>query len=260
VSDNPYIAPPQLTADQDYSGDPREGIPKPPRRFSVIELLVVIVVILGIIGLLLPATRFSRPAAYRMQCSNNLKAIALALHNYADKYDAFPPAYTVDADGKRLHSWRTLILPFLDHQGLYDQIDLTKPWHDPVHASIAQSRPLPYGCPATSVADDRTTYLAVVAPDACLHPTNPRPLADILDGLANTMMLVEVAAGDAVHWMSPQDADEPLILRLGPDSKLAHHGGTNIALADGSILFLPESASATTRRAMISIAAGDTVE
>ena len=247
---NPYTA----------SAKTSEPRPKQPSRFSATELVVVIVVIAVLLALLLPATRSARPAAYRMQCSNNLKAIALALHNYAAHYDALPPAYSVDADGKPLHSWRTLILPFLEHQALYDQIDLTKPWDDPVHARLAQAQPMPYRCPATSISNEQTTYLAVVGPQACLHPTSPRPLSDILDGLSNTIMLVEVASGHAVHWMSPQDAFERLDLQPGPDSALAHSGGTNVAFADGSIQFLPATTSESARRALITISAGDAIE
>lgn len=255
MADNPYTAP--VLANE---LPPSESSGKPPRRFTAIELLVVVVIILVLVALLLPATRSARPAAYRMQCSNNLKSIALALHNYAATYDALPPAYTVDAAGEPLHSWRTLILPFLGQQALYDQIDLSKPWDDPIHAAIAETQLFAYQCPAEHGAKGLTTYLAVVGQRACLHPTNPRPLAEILDGLSNTMMVIEVAADDAVPWMSPRDADEPLVLRLAAKSKLAHYGGTHIVLADGAIQFLPDSTPRSTVRALITIAAGDSVE
>ena len=60
---------------------------------------------------------------------NNIRNITLALLNYADTHKAFPPAYTVDANGNRLHSWRTLLLPYLDQQSLYESIDFSKPWN-----------------------------------------------------------------------------------------------------------------------------------
>src|SRR5262245_3382414 len=65
-------------------------------------------------GLLLPAVSVAREPARRMQCLNNLKQIALALHNYDATYGSLPPAYIADASGKPMHSWRVLILPFLE--------------------------------------------------------------------------------------------------------------------------------------------------
>ena len=108
-------------------------------KFGLLHLLAVV----GILGLLIafffPATRCNWPAARRMQCMNNLKQIALALHNYSSDYNALPPAYTVDVDGKPLHSWRTLILPYLEQQALYETIDMTKPWNDPASAISNQT-------------------------------------------------------------------------------------------------------------------------
>ena len=85
-------------------------------RFRLVELLVVIGVIVILIGLLLPTVRAAHEPARRSQCCNNLKQIALALHNYADEHGEFPPAYTVDEQGQPLHSWRTLILPYLEQK------------------------------------------------------------------------------------------------------------------------------------------------
>jgi len=70
----------------------------------------------------------SQEAARRMQCSSYSKGILLAFHNYSDTHGALPPLYTVDDEGKPLHSWRVLILPFLEQQDLYNQIRLDEPW------------------------------------------------------------------------------------------------------------------------------------
>ena len=70
---------------------------------------------------------------------NNLKQIALALLNYEQAHHALPPAYTVDAQGRPLHSWRTLILPYLDQESLYQTIDLSKPWNDPANAKALET-------------------------------------------------------------------------------------------------------------------------
>ncbi|MEZ6088173.1 MAG: DUF1559 domain-containing protein [Pirellulaceae bacterium] len=89
------------------------------------------------VGLLLPAVQASREAAKNALLEQSGSKSRLAMHNYHDTYKSFPPAYTVDADGQPLHSWRTLLLPFLDQKALYDQIDLSKPWNDPANAAFA---------------------------------------------------------------------------------------------------------------------------
>ena len=81
-----------------------------------------IVPILILIALLLPAVQAAREAARRAQCANNLKQIGLAMHNYNDAYGCFPPAAITDAQGKPLLSWRVAILPYLENQPLYDEV------------------------------------------------------------------------------------------------------------------------------------------
>ncbi|ADG69637.1 protein of unknown function DUF1559 [Planctopirus limnophila DSM 3776] len=110
------------------------------RGFTLIELLVVIAIIAILIALLLPAVQQAREAARRSQCRNNLKQIGLALHNYHDNYNAFPPgalamnvttgvAYKLgDAEPSRSNvgggwGWSTFILPFIDQAPLYSSLN-----------------------------------------------------------------------------------------------------------------------------------------
>ena len=59
-----------------------------------------------------------------MQCGNNLKQIGIALHTYHDEYKSLPPAYVCDESGKRMHSWRVLLLPYMEQQELYKKYDV----------------------------------------------------------------------------------------------------------------------------------------
>ena len=85
------------------------------RRQRALELGIVVLVLLLLFACLLPGVvSHARPAARRMQCGNNIKQLCLALHNYHDHYGSFPPAITYDAAGVPLHSWRVLLLPWLE--------------------------------------------------------------------------------------------------------------------------------------------------
>lgn len=251
MSDGPYRSP---NADEfsEPLERPRSGI------WRTIKSLLIVAAILAVAALLLlPTVRMSREAARRSSCSNNLKQIAIALQNYAEVYDALPPAYTVDADGKRLHSWRTLILPYFEQSKLYESIDLAKPWDDPVNAHALKTRIKQYQCPsAANLGDNETTYLAILASDSCLG-VEPRKFSDITDGTNQTLLVTEVAQKFAVPWMAPTDADEDLLLGGGPDIQLPHPGGRNGVFVNGTVHFLPADLSARQLRALVSIAGND---
>ncbi len=132
------------------------------KGFTLIELLVVIAIIAIIVALLLPAIQKAREAAARMQCSNNMKQMGIALHTYHDTNKCFPSsgeALTQDPLGVAndsasfsLHSTFTLLLPYLEAKDVYDQFtDLNKPYTDAANISAAKNKINAFLCPTNPV-------------------------------------------------------------------------------------------------------------
>ena len=114
-----------------------------------------------IVALCLPAIQSAREAARRSQCVNNLKMIALAMHNYHSTNNAFPRPAITDAKGKPLLSWRVAILPFIDQQALYNRFKLDEPWDSPHNKELLKEMPATYLCPTRGNADPSTTTYRV---------------------------------------------------------------------------------------------------
>ncbi|MFG0290362.1 MAG: DUF1559 domain-containing protein [Rhodopirellula sp. JB044] len=236
-------------------GAPVQTTPPPPQKNRTLLIVALIAVatlpvMCVCAGLLLPAVSAAREAARRMSCSNNLKQIGLAMHNYHSAYNSLPPAYTVDANGQRLHSWRTLLLPFLEYQSLYEQIDLTRPWDDPVNRALSEQVIPVFNCPSAGEGTNLTTYVAVVSPDGMLSGATPVAFRDVTDGLSNTIMVAETTTDAAVVWMSPQDIDVDQFINT-PSESQTHLGGANVLMGDGAVSFLDDETAPAMRRQMI---------
>ena len=127
--------------------------------FTLIELLVVIAIIAVLVGMLVPAVQRIRESANRTACSNNLRQIGIALHNYHDSRSGLPPAYVwkqVSPDDPEYTApgwgWAALILPYIEQDPISNQIDYTIPVEDPRYDTIRTTILKLYVCPS-----DRST-------------------------------------------------------------------------------------------------------
>lgn len=227
---------------------------------TLVEVLVIVAIIGVVIALLLPSVRTAREPARRNSCMNNLKQIALAIDAYAEKHGTLPPAYMVDDEGNRLHSWRTLILPYMEQAALYKTIDLTKPWDDPANAKARETVVEVYQCPSSTVSENLTNYVAVVGPDSAFAESEARKLSDVKDGLENTIAIIEVKADQAVPWMSPNDIGPDEVVQLMSDEKFNHPGIMNAAFLDCHTKTIYQDINPLILRGMLTIAGGEKLE
>jgi prepilin-type N-terminal cleavage/methylation domain-containing protein len=217
------------------------------RGFTLIELLVVIAIIAILIALLLPAVQQAREAARRTQCKNNLKQIGLAIHNYESAIRVFPPSsisqitkgvWNYPGAGPndpdiRLHSFASLILPYLEASNLYKSIDYNVSALGTANRSAA-SQVLPfYRCPSYSGEEFSTdplyvttvgfekfairNYVALGAktvvglsgatpPEGVIYPASRTRFKDIPDGTSNTIMIAETREEKASVWIDGTSA------------------------------------------------------
>lgn len=187
--------------------------------FTLVELLVVIAIIGVLVGLLLPAVQAAREAARRMSCSNNMKQISLAVHNYESAYKTLPPAWS-HTPGGRGWSMQGRILPFIEEMGLADGIDFSQGYgnssilQDGVDIPISAFRVAAYQCPSDPLDQPRMgsngpeyyklNYAASEGVWFVFDPTNNAigdgmfganrymGFRDCLDGLSNTLAIAEV--------------------------------------------------------------------
>jgi prepilin-type processing-associated H-X9-DG protein len=220
-----------------------------------------------LIALLVPAVSAGRGAARASMCQNNLKQIAIALHNYHDTYKTFPAAYVPDENGRPMHSWRVAILPFIEQQHIYDQYNFNEPWDGPNNSQLADMYPRleVYHCPEDTPSTlNSPSYMAVVVPDGVFEGGKWNGIADIIDGTSNTILVVEVT-GANTHWMAPVDLDGEALGRMINSAHDAtglasnHAQGVNVAMADGAVIRLTDAVDLETLRRLVTKSDGNAV-
>ncbi len=174
---------------------------------TAVTTLVITMLISWMSGPIWNATSAARESAALGRSHGNTKDLAQAVLAYRDTNGHFPPPYTTNEAGEKLHSWRTLILPYLGEDTLYEQIDLDEPYNSPTNLKAFEQVELTVmRCPqpfAKEGGPTETNYLAVVDDRTVWTPDNPR-VNTVPDGEETTILLIEVAES-GIDWFEPRD-------------------------------------------------------
>ncbi|MFN0198693.1 MAG: DUF1559 domain-containing protein [Planctomycetaceae bacterium] len=238
-----------------------------PSRKTPWGCLIALGIVVAFLAWLIPAVRNAREAARRMGCESHLNQLELAFHNYHDMYGSFPPAYVPDADGKPMHSWRVLILPFIDQVAVYRQYHFNEPWNGPNNSKLSgQIHNDFYQCPSGILEDNsyHTNYVVITGSGTPFPDSSSTTMEDFKDGTENTILIVEIANSD-IHWMEPRDLkfDEMSFVvndPMKPSISSPHPAGSAVVFADSISAYRPgKSLRPETLKALITIAGGENV-
>ena len=213
----------------------------------------------AIIAYCVPMIRASLDAARRAQCVNNLRQIALAMHNYHSANNAFPRSASVDEKGKPLLSWRVAILPYLGYQELYNKFNLNEPWDSDHNKALLKEMPPAYSCFDRVKPEPFTTsYQVIVGKNAMFETDEEVSVVNVTDGTSNTYLVVE--SKTSVPWTKPEDLTfDPAAAPSFCGAGSSHPGGFNAAMADGSVRFIRQTMDLKKFRFMITRDQGEVV-
>jgi hypothetical protein len=218
--------------------------------------------------------RVVREANWDLESLKRLAAIGLALESYHQANDCYPPAYLLDKDGKPAHSWRVLLLPYLEYEDLYQRYDFEEPWNGPHNRLLASEIPLEYCSPLITpeeydspfedTQNASTPYLAIVGPETAWPGAKPLKTEDIQHRGDTVIRLIE-AANSNVNWMEPRDitykqASAGITSGGKPRIKSYHAGHLPVLLLSSEVVMLPLNMSRDIFRAMLTVTGPDTLE
>ena len=178
-----------------------------------------------------------RRMAEGAECEGNLSFIGSLLFEYRDKYGHFPPAYTVDKDGRPMHSWRALLLKIASEPDV--SYDFNEPWDGPNNIKLVDKIPRFYICPSDHDRYKRSTtftsYLAIAGPGTAFPGAATTQLAGMRGRLGASILVAEVADSGVV-WSEPRDLDVRSMGFVINDptrpSISSKHGSPNVLFAD----------------------------
>ncbi len=214
------------------------------------------------VGILWYNVNLARQDALHSACRSPLGTLHLALWNYHDVHGHFPPAYLVNEDGTPIHSWRVLVLPYMDEQQLYDEYSFDEPWNGPNNIHLAHKMPTSYHCPSERESDSMTNYAVIVGKDTVFPFDVPTSSRDVRDG--RTILVAEIADSD-ILWTEPRDlAAATMSFSINhaslPSISSARHRGPLVTTTGRRPTYtLSQDLDPETLRAFSTIAAGDEI-
>ena len=221
--------------------------------------LLALFFVIGVIMRVIPAGRRTSEFA---ECSNHLRAIAIALDNYHSAAGSFPPPQFIGPDGTAWHSWRVFLRPYFELHGLGGPSDDSpfvndEPWNSP--GWLAKGRMVydraAYTCPLHgSDKPNTTSYVAIVGPETAWPGGESVRIKDITDGSAFTILVVEIPGCD-IYWTEPRDLDFD-----GLETALKEHGSLRVLCVDGHVGTIHASIPRDQLRALVTIAGGEEIE
>lgn len=184
-------------------------------KFKIYAMMVSIMVfgiLLYIMSTYINIKRYVVRSVRSSECTGHLSQIGLALRNYHSAYGCFPPAYIADAQGKPMHSWRVLILPFLEQQHLYNLYNFNEPWDGPSNSKLFVKMPHVYACPnhrgdfkdPSYTGTIWTSYLAITGEGTAFPGSLSTSIDNISDNKASTIIIAENKDMNVV-WTQPKD-------------------------------------------------------
>lgn len=239
-----------------------------------IRLMTTLFVVVGVSALALLVCVLSgfllaqREGARRERCEYNLAGLYRATNEYVEATGYYPPAYTQDVEGRRLHSWRVLLLPFLGEEELYSQIRLDEPWDSEWNSQFWTQTPNVFLCTSMPTHDgkeykgmtetDRCAFSCVLGETTLFAPdgASASPAA-LVDGASNTILYVERKS--PCNWMDPTSDltfEEVVAENAKPESERVNFGswhgaGEYVVLCDGATRFLSEKVDETVLRLLL---------
>ncbi len=234
------------------------------KKSSISGAMIAIIIVVAGLGsvmllgaVLLPAVQAARFRARRMQSAGNMKQIVVALHNYHDTYNTLPPAYIPNNDGTRRTSWRVLVLPYLEHNGVYQQYAMGQSWDHPANATVRQLPMAVYRDPNSVSANAReSSYLLITGKGTAFDGASTKKFSDMLNGTSNISLAVEVQ-GHNIEWTEPMDVDISDLPQLIKSGTFRNSGTATVMMADGSVRQMPLANLGLKLQAMARIADGE---